>query len=216
MLKKLWLPIVLTILLIAAPAGAQQAGLTEAGTFRATDANGLIVGAFTREAVIQAGSATLGATPPVETTVGTSRALCFDADAEEVYFTFEVPSDWDGLGDMNLILEWFPESGAAIADGETVIWESDYRSLAAAEIIDNGSLVTATTTYTQSGAGTDKETIATSLVLDFDSANQPLTAGDHAVFQLNRDFTTDTYASDVCLFQMLIAYEAIGLVDGGA
>ena len=193
---------------------AQVPGVIRGDTLDAVAANGLTVGDYTRYTDV--GFLELGATPPVAGTIGTARALCFDADAEEFFFVFEVPSDWEGASDMNLEVHWHPESGTAIADGETVEWESDYRSRAAGEAIDSGTVVTVTGTHTQSGAGTDKDSLVTQVLLDYDDANQPLTAGDHVLLQLNRDFTNDTYAADACIFQILVSYTSTGISVGGA
>jgi hypothetical protein len=173
-------------------------------------------GDFTRNHHIRSSAARAGVTGPTETTVGTSRVDCFDADAEELYFVWEVPSDWAGGADMQLLVEWFPESGVAMADTETVIWSTQYRSKADGEAVTAGTAVTATATYTQSGAGTDLEIISTTITLDYDDVNQPIAAGDHLYFQFDRDFTGDSYASDGCIFQWMVVYQSTGLSTGGA
>ena len=187
--------------------------LTKDGNLTIVNAGdtGFVVGGYQRRFQIEPGSALTGSTAPTAVTIGTARGLAFDADAEEAFFIFDVPSDWDGSSDMLLDVDWSPESGAAIGDGLTVIWSTQYRSVAVGDAVDNGTFVTATQTYTQSGAGTDKELIQTAIVLDFDDVNQPISIGDHLFFQFDRDMTGDTYASDGIVMELEVEYTSIGL-----
>lgn len=163
---------------------------------------------FTQYLTIVSGQATVGSTAPTVTTVGTYRGLSFDADAELVFFEFEVPDDWNGVSDMTLKAYWTNEAGDALADGETVKFDFDYRSRAEGEALDGGSAVSVSGTYTQSGAGTDKELIEGQVTLDYDHADQPLTKGDLIGIKANRDMTTDSYAGDITIFKWEIAYTA--------
>ena len=175
----------------------------------------VVTGAYTRQLTIEAGATQQGATAPTPVTTGTTRGLAFDADAEEAFFSFKVPSDWDGASDILIDVDWSPESGTAMADTETVIWTVDYRSVATGETITNGTLVTTTVTYTQSGAGTDNELIESVLTIDFDDVNQPLAVADHIFFDFSRDFTGDTYTSDAVVQEWDMEYQSIGLPTGG-
>jgi len=160
---------------------------------------------------ISANSATLGPTAPSGATIGTARGLQFAADNESVNFQFEVPESWDGASDIRFRVYWVPESGDAIADTETVKWDLQYRSIDEGEAVDNGTAVTATTTYTQSGAGTDKEFIVSDIVIDFDNVNQPVEAGDIIVAQFDRDVSGDTYSGDPIVLRWEINVTATGL-----
>ena len=117
-----------------------------------------------------------------------------DADNEAVYMNMEVPADWDGASDMIFEIHWYPISGDPVANGETVKWEINYRSIAAGESIDNGTVVTATATLTGGGSEGNAEHYETSITVDYDHAQQPLSVGDDLGFQLDRDVTADTYS----------------------
>ena len=72
--------------------------------------------------------------------------------------------------------------------------------------MDAATVGSMTTTYTQSGAGTDKELIKTSLAVDYDDTNQPIVASSLLSILLDRDMTTDTYASDANLVAAALRY----------
>lgn len=152
-----------------------------------------------------AGALLLGSTPP--TVNATAGGLAFDADAETAYLAFRVPEDWDRASDMTLRLIWHNEAGTAIAQNETVIWETDYRCVASGGAVDGGNVVALDTTYTEAGnPGTDKEEHRTDITLDYDHADQPLAAGDTVYVTISRDMTTDTYAADAVLTRVELAY----------
>lgn len=161
---------------------------------------------YTHHIDIDAGGATQGASAPTATTVGTFRGLGFAADAEVVHYAVEVPIDWDGASDMTLIVHWYPTSGDAIANTETVKWDATYRSIAVGEAVDNGTAVVATTTFTGGASETDKEHYETSITIDFDDVNQPLTVGDDIGVQFDRDVTTDTYSGAGIVFRWDLSY----------
>ena len=69
----------------------------------------------------------------------------------------EVPSDWDGASDMTLVIHWYPTTGDAVANGETVKWDITYRSIADGEAVTNGTAVSATATFTGGGSEIDEE-----------------------------------------------------------
>ena len=163
-----------------------------------------------RERTIQLypGALLPGATDPTQTTaIGTFTGWAFDNDNESKHFgPVIVPADWDGASDMTLDLYWVPESGAAIADTKTVKWDGTWRVKAAGGVVDAATVGSMTTTYTQSGAGTDKELIKTSLAVDYDDTNQPIVASSLLSILLDRDMTTDTYASDANLVAAALRY----------
>ncbi len=166
---------------------------------------------YTRHHDIGAGAATTGPTAPTLTTIGTMIGLAFDADAELAGLNVEVPEDWIGTSDMTLTVHWVPEAGAAMTNGQTVIWDARYHSVTVGEAIDAGTLVTASATYTQSGAGTDKEDIATDITIDYDHADQPLTSGDTLTILFDRDMTGDSYGSDAVVIMWELEYTATGM-----
>ena len=154
----------------------------------------LTVPTYTKHESIPANAAVLGPNAPTPTTIGTARGLGFDADNEAAYLEYEVPDSFTGSGDLTFKIYWSGASGDAFADTETCKWDLNYRSLAEGEAMDNGTAVTASVTYTQSGAGTDKEFFVSEITLDYDHADQPIAAGDLLVIQFDRDVTGDTYS----------------------
>lgn len=151
---------------------------------------------YERHFTIAAGAVALGPNAPTDTTVGTSfRGLGVNANNETLFFQFHIPVAWDGVSDMALVLHWTNQPGTAIGAGETVIWDCDYQSIAEGGDMDAVAATNTSTTYTQSGAGTDGEQIETVLLLDFDDATNPLVVGDTAGFSCFRDFTADTYGT---------------------
>jgi hypothetical protein len=154
-----------------------------------TDGEVIYTTSYDRHIDILPSSATLGPSAPTPTTTGNARGLGFDADGELAFIEFEVGDDWDGASNMTLQIIWHPESGDAMLDTEQVKWNIAYNSVAQGEAVDNGTEATATTTYTQSGAGTDKEIIETDITIAYTGGNQPLAVGDTVFIAFNRDVT---------------------------
>ncbi len=148
-----------------------------------------VFASYTRHIDLDIGAAVLGPNAPTATTIGTSRGLGFDADNQAIYVEFDIPSDWDGASNMNFNIHWHGTSGDAVANTEKVKWDSHYRSVAIGEAVDNGTLVTATTTFTGGASEGDKETYQTVIVIVYTGGNQPLTAGDILYMQIDRDVT---------------------------
>lgn len=134
----------------------------------------------------------------------------FDADAESICTTVNIPEDWDGASDMVFKVMWTNEGGTAIGDGETVIWDVDFHvaKVDGSSTVVAGTDANATATYTQTGAGTDYQVQVTSITLDYDNANQPLAAGDILGLELRREFSTDTYGSDAYFYHAWIEYQS--------
>jgi hypothetical protein len=155
----------------------------------------------------------LGPNAPTATTVGTARGLGFDADNEAAYLVSEIPLEWDG-SNMAIEIHWYPTSGDAVANTEKVKFDVHYRSVAAGEAIDNGTLVTATTTFTGGASETDKEYYVTSVTIVYTGGNQPLTVGDELVMQLDRDVTGEaggggSYSGMAIIMKVELEYTAI-------
>lgn len=204
------LKLLLIFLLFTVPCFSQTSG----GAGNSNDwtlPGGVTVGAYARSVTIPSGQATVGATAPTATTVGTFRALGFDANNELAYMNVEVPEDWDGISDMTLKIYYFTTNGDPVQDGETIKIDVDYRSIAEGEAIDNGNAVSITNTYTATGAQTDKEMFEQEITIDFDHGDQPLTAGDIIGFLFNRDVDTDTYTGAVIVVRWEVDYTSIGL-----
>jgi hypothetical protein len=173
-----------------------------------TLAGSMTLASYTRKPIISTSQATGGPTAPSWVTVDTSRGLQFDADAEEVFIDFRIPEDWDGISDIKLVPHWLTEPADQMQDGETVKWDINYRSIAEGEAVDNGVLATATATTTQTGTSLDKEFKETELVLPFDDADQPLTAGEYILLQFTRDVTGDTYTGGAIVQLWYFEYDS--------
>ena len=107
---------------------------------------------------------------------------------------------------MALVVHWFPTSGDAVANGETVKWDISYRSIAEGEAVDRGTAVTITATFTGGASETDKEHYETILIIDFDNADQPLSVDDDIGFQFDRDKTGDTYSGAGIVYKWDLVY----------
>ena len=166
---------------------------------------------YSRHIDINAGTAVVGNTAPTPTTIEFARGLGFDADAELAFFNWEVPDDWDGVSDFIIEVVWFSTDGDAVQDGETVKLDINYYCIAEGEAIDNGTPVEATTTYTASGAQTDKEMFNTVITIDHDHADQTLTKQKTVTMQFNRDTGVDTYTGMAIVLRWEIKYAATGM-----
>lgn len=152
-------------------------------------------------------------TPPAVAAVATFPALDFATDADDVVFgCVRVPPDWDGVSDLAMKLFWTNEATDAVADTETVCWALDWRSKVAGELYDAGTVATDLVTYTQAGAGVDKDTHLSSIAIDHDDTNQPIAAGDLLGFMLYRDVSGDTYSGKARLLAAWIEYNSIEIV----
>ena len=171
--------------------------------------NTITVTSYENHIQMPANSSMQGATPTTTCQVGTASGLVFDNNNDETYPTMEVPHDWDGISDLTVKFVWFPMT--AMSDTETVEIEWEFRSLGLTELITNGTVQTGTETYTSSGATAQYNEVHTEWVLDYDNANQPVTAGDHIYFKGYRDQTSDTYSGDVCYLLVEIVYNSTGL-----
>lgn len=163
-------------------------------------------GGYERHIVLFPTASTLGPTAPTPVSIGTARGLLHDADAEQSFITVEIPSDWNGTSDIDFEILWSGESGDVIANGETVIHKISYRSIAIGEAIDTGTAINTGVTYTQSGAGTDKQIFESEVILDYDSIVQPLTAGDNIYIVYSYDATTSTYSGGPIVYHWEIKY----------
>ncbi len=168
---------------------------------------------YTRHIVLDAGAAVVGGTAPSPTTVGTFRGLGFDADNEVANLHFTVPSDWDESSNMTLDIHWFPTSGDIIAENETVKWDISYRSIATGEAVDNGTVATATATFTGGASEADKEHYETSITIPYTGGNQPLTVDDDIGIQFDRDVSGDDYTGAGIVFQWHLEYTSNALPE---
>lgn len=170
-----------------------------------------VFASYTRHHDLTAGAAVLGPNAPTPTTVGTARGLGFDNDNETAHFTVEVASEWDGASNMTFHVHWYPTSGDAVAEDETVKWDITYRSIADGEAVDNGTAVVATATFTGLVGETDKESYETSITIVYTGGNQPLTVGDYLYIQFDRDVSTDDYSGAGIVTAWELEYTAIAL-----
>lgn len=163
---------------------------------------------YQRHHDIPIAAASLGPTAPSVVKTGTAICFAFDADAEEAGIVIEIPHEWIGTSDLEFNIEWHLQSGDVIAAGETVKWDVEWHSIAEGEPIDNGTVATGTVTYTQDGAGTDKQTINSSITIPYTGGNQPITAEDWFLLTFNRDVSADTYSGDAIICKTELEYIA--------
>lgn len=199
MLKKI-ITIIISLLLIGGVVYATQTGLTGINQEEFLP--------YTKHHHFDAGAASLGPTAPTVDQTGTAICLAFDNNNEQVGLSAEVAEEWDGASDMQFNIDWYPQDGTAIGAGETVIFDLSWRAIAYGEAVDNGTVATATITYTQSGGGTDKEYIDSTTTIAYTGGNQPLTVDDNILFTFSRDFTADTYGADVVVCDWYLNFTA--------
>ena len=181
-----------------AGAAATNLGL---GTGDSPTFAGLTVTAYERHIQVPARLSGTPAAQPTAGTYGTAGGLVFaTSGAEYAYIQWEVPDDWDG-GDAYIEIDWIPFSAAVTG---AVKWDINYRSKAEGEVIDAGTAVTVT--VTDSTAHAQGTSVHGRMTLDFDDANQPMTAQDHMFFQVTRDTGV---ASDFAGTVMITAFEII-------
>lgn len=159
--------------------------------------NKVDVSNFTQHHEIFASGSQGGVTAPTYTTIGTFRAVTFDADDEIAFIDWIIPQNWIGTSDMTLKAYFTNEPGTVINDGETVIFNYEYYCVGTGEALDNGTAVNVNGTYTQSGSETDGELLTNSITLDYDNADQPLVKHNILGISINREFSTDTYGADI-------------------
>lgn len=164
---------------------------------------------YTKHHDLNIGAAILGPTAPTIVKTGTAIGRAFDADAEEVGFNVEIPTEWDGASNMTLNITWHAQSGDAIASGETVKWDSEWRSIVTGEAVDNGTVASGTVTYTESGGDDiDKQTYMSSITIPYTGGNQPLTSGDTLFLRMDRDVSGDSYSGQAIVLKVEIVYTA--------
>ena len=180
----------------------------------AIEATSLVLANYTKDISIPVGHAALGPTAPDNELCGTYACLGFDADAETIGLTYEVPSDYVSGIDMFLRIYWTNQAGDAIQNGETVEWEGTYRIRDWDNEIYDGSNATAMqVVYTEAGTpGTDKDTHISSITLADDDGDNPIVAGQMIGIILNRDVTNDTYTGEprITLFELRYTSNGIG------
>lgn len=177
------------------------------------EADQVVCEAWTCYHTISPASANLGPTAPTVATSNTFNGLAFDANAELVSLQWEIPDDWSGTSDITLKVYWTNEAGDNIADGEKLDMEIAYRSIVwGTEGTGNGTAESDSLVYTQSGAGVDGDTHVSTLTLDYDSTDQPLTAGDvlGVRFWRDKDDDNDTYAGDLVVILWEVSYTSVG------
>lgn len=167
---------------------------------------------YIRHHDIGASAATVGSTAPTAVTVGTFRGLGFDADNEVAYWAVEVPPEWDEISDMQINAWWYSTAGDIVANGEVVKWDITYRSIAVGEAVDNGNAVTVSDSLVGGAAETDKELYVTSITINYDDSDQPLTIFDRLGIQFDRDVSgeSSSYSGRAIVIKWELVYTAIG------
>jgi len=168
----------------------------------------IVVPAYERHVQFPAMVTGTPANQPTEVDFGTASGLQFaSVGAEYAFFQFEVGDDWDGVSDMTIEIDWFPDSGA-MAGADTVKWDIEYRSIAPGETVTNG--VSVTVSVTDDGDYAQYVTEHTPFTLDYDHANQPLTKEDHVFVKVTRDTgVANDFAGTVTITAFEVLYDSI-------
>jgi len=162
---------------------------------------------------VSAAALPVGATAPVMQTIGTFRGAGFDDANDELHVMREVGDDYVANTDVTFKIYWTNEAGTAIANTKKVIWQITYRN-EKGSTIDAGTVTVASTTYTQSGAGVDKEYHHTSITMPYNDVNNPIAVDDTYGISLKRDTATeagDTYPADAVAYAIEFCYTSNGI-----
>jgi len=154
--------------------------------------------------------------PDEEAINGDAYGWGFTADADACAMFFRVPDDWDGT-DLKLRLYWCPEDGVQIGKSETVIFYFDYRSIVwETETTDNGTAVSATTTYQDPGSGDQEsnDTHVMDITIDEDHGDQPITIGDIIIGRVWCDKTNQTYSGEPMVALWAWVYNKTSITSG--
>jgi hypothetical protein len=156
------------------------------------------------------GSGVNPATTPDIEFIGTYVGYGFDHDDEFFVTSWDISDDWDEASSMTLHIHFAPTAGTAVGSAETVKFDCTYRSCdthsPGNEAYDNAVVASITGTYTQTGAGTDKQWLQVSMTLDYQHGTQPLGVDDQIGLKCDRDMTGDTYAQEVVVVYASIYY----------
>jgi len=160
---------------------------------------------------------TLGAVSPAPgaaptTAVNTlSVGLAFSHTAtQSVYNGFTIPDCWDGASDLTVRIEFMPEAGQAIASGEGVEFDIEYRrAIWGTEDLDNGSSQLVTYTFTGTGGDSAQATYVGEVTIDYDAAGTVLAPGDRvsARFDRDHDDPDDDYPHAIIVTDTLACFQ---------
>lgn len=149
-----------------------------------------------------------GVASPAAVTRNGVAGFLFSAAAEELFIQFCVPTDWDEVSDINLLL--YCVLNADEANNDVIDWETSVVSVADHEDVDVAGTQTPGASHsieTYVGAGTlHKVTI----VLDYDDATCPIAAGDNVTARVSRtaDIGGAGYVAGVIVLDICIGYQS--------
>ena len=142
--------------------------------------------------VITGGTANLGPTAPGHQENDSCAGLAFDADAQSVHLSFEIPSCYADGADDDLVLKiyWCGEDSQNPTQGEVIKFDIEYRSLDwGTDDVDFEAAITDSMTYTEAAdPGDEGATHLDVIVLDADAATQALDVGDSLEIRFDRDW----------------------------
>jgi hypothetical protein len=140
------------------------------------------------------GASVLGPSAPSFATCGSVAGLSFGA-SDTAQFGAGIYPCWDGVNDVVLVVGFTNTEGDVIADGETVVFDYEYRTLSPGDSASAGTAKVITMTYTQSGAGTACESIILTQTIDRNDGTWPYTYGDSIQGFINWD-ASSTYSGE--------------------
>jgi hypothetical protein len=125
---------------------------------------------------------------------------------------FRVPADWNGASDMTARVVWI-SANTALASGENVVWDIEYKSKSEGDTSSSGTAVAITGTETGGASDSAYQIYYTDITIDYDDANQTIADGDYVQMRLCRDIDggTDDYGKSIYLIAVEIRYTADAL-----
>ncbi len=149
-------------------------------------------------------------TPPTAATKGTSPTVhgwLFDATGEKMCLVAKVPANWNGASDLKLRLTCV--LNAAETNGDDIEWSGNLVAVTtgtdAVSKTSTATAASATDIGTASSEGSEHEC---DLTIDYDDADNPVTAGDTLYIEINRTEVTNVAGVIVTAARLLYTPKA--------
>jgi hypothetical protein len=161
---------------------------------------------FTNEQGLELGGAVLNGNVRVSSDSGTPALDFTQAKTGRASWTVPVPSDWDGVSDINVEVVWSAEDSSV----GNVLWRLEYKALSLTELASGAST---TDDYTQATSGTADELQSTGTNLSI-SAGDIQAGDDIIVMNIVRRGTAggDTYSKKAQVHLVKYTYTAQNIV----
>lgn len=149
-----------------------------------------------------------GVAAPTATVRDGVAGYLFAADAETLYVQFCVPTNWDGMSDIDLVLYCVLDADEAVND--IIDWETSVVSIADHEDVDVAGTQTPGANHNIgafNGAGTLHKV---AIILDYDSGACPINYGDNVTVEMSRTANVGQagYVAGVIVLDICIEYQS--------